>query len=306
MEMEGVSDMSSLKKFRISRFRSPEAKREFLKYYAMAMKFLPSPKEVIDIETSFGLARVYHFGEEKNKEKTPLVLLHGHYASSYMWFLNIPEFMKHRPVYAIDMIGEPSRSVQTRAFRKPKDQAFWLEEAMRKMKLQKVHLLGASMGGWAAANFVRYYPKRIASLILLDPVFVFTSITLETVKQFLLFQWNKDKMLSFLLNREIDLKGDPMTRMVTTSMENFLIRTPIPRRISKRDLSRIDCPVLAIMAGESLLHDSEKAVKTGRKYVSDIEIENWKGASHALNFEKDRLVNERVIRFLEKLEEREK
>lgn len=223
-----------------------------------------------------------------------------------MWFLNIPEFMKHRPVYAIDMIGEPSRSVQTRAFRKPKDQAFWLEEAMRKMKLQKVHLLGASMGGWAAANFVRYYPKRIASLILLDPVFVFTSITLETVKQFLLFQWNKKKMLSFLLNREIDLKGDPMTRIVTTSMENFIYRTTIQRKIRNQDLKKIHCPVFAIMAGESLLHDSEKAVKTGRKYISDIEIENWKGASHALNFEKDRLVNECVIRFLEKLEEREK
>jgi pimeloyl-ACP methyl ester carboxylesterase len=126
------------------------------------------------------------------------------------------------------------------------------------------------------------------------------------VKQFLLFQWNKDKMLSFLLNREIDLKGDPMTRIVTTSMENFLFRTPIPRRISKRDLSRIDCPVLAIMAGESLLHDAEKAVKVGRAQVRNIEIESWEGASHALNFEKDRLVNDRVIRFMEKLEERGK
>jgi len=298
--------MKRRRKFGLSRFRSPEAKKEFLKYYAMAMKYLPSPKEVIDIETSFGLARVYHFGEEKNKDKTPLVLLHGHYASSYMWFLNIPEFMKDRPVYAFDIIGESSRSIQTRPFVKTRDQAVWLEESLEKLGLKKIHLLGASMGGWAAANYVRHYPKRVCSLMLLDPVFVFSSITLETVKQFLLFQWNKDKMLSFLLNREIDLKGDPMTRIVTTSMENFLFRTPIPRRISKRDLNRIDCPVLAIMAGESLLHDAEKAVEVGRAQVRNIEIESWEGASHALNFEKDRLVNDRVIRFMEKLEESER
>jgi pimeloyl-ACP methyl ester carboxylesterase len=296
-------EMIRLRKLGISRFRSPEAKKEFLKYYDVAIKFLPRPKEVIDINTSFVRARVYRFGEEENEGKTPLVLIHGHYASSYMWFLNIPAFMKDRTVYAFDMIGEPSRSVQTRPFIKSKDQAFWLEEALEKLKLQKFHLLGASMGGWAATNYVRYYPKRVASLMLLDPVFVFTSITLETVKQFLVFQWNKEKMLSFLLNQDLDIDEVFMGKIVTTSMENFIFRTTVQRKIKKADLKKIRCPVLAIMAGESMLHNSEKAVKVGRETVRNIEIENWKGASHALNFEKDKLVNDRVLRFLQKLEE---
>ena len=295
--------MIRLRNFGISRFRSPEAKREFLKYYDIAIKFLPRPKEVIDIDTSFGRARVYHFGEEENEGKTPLVLIHGHYASSYMWFLNIPSFMKKRPVYAFDMIGEPSRSFQTKPFIKSKDQAFWLEEALGKLRLEKIHLLGASMGGWAATNYVRHYPKRVASLILLDPVFVFTSITLETVRQFLIFQVNKEKMLSFLLNQELDIDDVFMGKIVTTSMENFIFRTTIQKKIKNADLKKIRCPVLAIMAGESMLHDSDKAVKVGRETIQNIEIENWKGASHALNFEKDKLVNDRVNRFSEKIEE---
>ena len=284
----------------ISRFKDQKAEKEFVRAYKDVFASFPRPTTIYDVKTSFGTVRVYYYVNELSKMNVPLLLLHGRYTSSLMWKENLPAFMEKYPVYMIDIIGEPGLSVQTRPFVKSLDQAVWLEEMLVKLNLEKISLIGASMGGWAAVNYIRYFPGRVKSLTLLDPVFVFTPISLTTVRQFLLFPLTKEKMLPFLLNEKKVPLVDAMGRTVKIGMWKFLYRSPIPFRIKIRELKEIRCPVLTIMAGRSPLHDSEKAVALGRKVVRRIEIENWKHASHALTFELSDAVNRRILAFLEK------
>lgn len=67
----------------------------------------------------------------------------------------------------------------------------------------------------------------------------------------------------------------------------------------KEDLKNINVPVLALMAEKSTMHNSGKAVETGKKYVKDIDIVNWKNASHAINGEFSNEVNARILNFIE-------
>lgn len=284
----------------LSRFKDEKARKDFVKAYREVFASFPEPRTVYDVKTSFGIVRVYYYENERTRMKVPLLLLHGRYTSSLMWKDNLPALIRKYPVYMIDIIGEPGLSIQTRPFVRSWDQAVWLEEMLVKLKLEKISLVGASMGGWAAVNYLRYFKGRVKNLILLDPVFVFSPISPRTVWQFLLFQLTREKMLPFLLNEKKVPLVDAMGKTVKIGMWKFLYRSPIPFRIKIRELKEIRCPVLTIMAGRSSLHDSEKAVFFGKGVVRNIEIENWKHASHALTFELSDTVNRRMLSFLEK------
>lgn len=57
-------------------------------------------------------------------------------------------------------------------------------------------------------------------------------------------------------------------------MGGYKLRLPAPTKFSNEDLQIFDMPILALMAGRSTMHNSEKAVENGQRYVKNIEIEN--------------------------------
>ncbi|CAL4076318.1 unnamed protein product [Meganyctiphanes norvegica] len=102
---------------------------------------------------------------------TPLVMLHGFAAGVGLWILNLDDLAKHRPVYAIDILGFGSSS-------RPKFSSDPIEaerellnsiEAWRKaVGLEKFILMGHSFGGFLAASYAIKYPERISHLVLAD------------------------------------------------------------------------------------------------------------------------------------------
>ena len=66
-------------------------------------------------------------------------------------------------------MGDAGMSVQTRRIRDAADQA------LARMGKPTVHLVGHSFGGWLVANYAVRHPERVASLLLLEPVFLRTS-----------------------------------------------------------------------------------------------------------------------------------
>ena len=63
----------------------------------------------------------------------------------------------------------------------PEDEAQWLDETLAGLGLERVHLMGVSIGGWTAVNYAARRPGRAASLVLLDPVLTFARITVKAV-----------------------------------------------------------------------------------------------------------------------------
>lgn len=290
---------------KLSHFRTEAGKKEFLAAYHEAMALLPPPTETKDITTDFGSVRVYAFVKQENGHKDPIVLLPGRSASTPMWEPNIQGLLEERPVYSIDALGEPGLSVQTAEIKGSRDQALWLHQVLSALPLKKAHLMSVSFGGWAAMNLVRAYPEAVASLSLLDPVFVFVPISAKVL--FLSLPATipivpkpiREKMLGYISGGIQANERIPVAKLIAISMKQFAIKLPPPDQFSQHDLRTIHIPVLALMAEKSAMHDARKAVENGKKWMSTLDIELWPNASHAINGEYPREINKRVLSFIE-------
>lgn len=109
---------------------------------------------------------------EAQKKRLPLVLLHGMGAGVGIWVQNIDALSKDRQLIACDMLGFGRSS---RPDFPPGVQGVEsayvdsIEEWRSEVGVDKMILLGHSLGGYLATAYTLKYPERVSHLILADP-----------------------------------------------------------------------------------------------------------------------------------------
>jgi pimeloyl-ACP methyl ester carboxylesterase len=68
------------------------------------------------------------------------------------------------------------------------------------------------------------------------------------------------------------------------SLRRISAPQPLPTRFTAGQLRALDIPVLALIAGRSVIH-AQRAVATARKLLPRAQVELWPDASHAINGE---------------------
>jgi pimeloyl-ACP methyl ester carboxylesterase len=288
----------------VGHFRTKEGRRAYAASYAAAMEQLPTPTRSMDLETDFGTVRVYEFSSARTRGSVPVVLLPGRTSGAPMWEANLPDLAAERTVYALDALGDAGMSVQTRRISDSADQAAWLDQVLARMGRPKVHLMGHSFGGWAVANYAARHPGRVASLALLEPVFVFVGLRWQVyVKSipasvpFLPRSW-QDAMLSDFGGADAIDPDDPVARMISDATEHYAAKLPLPQRLSKEQLRSLPIPVYVAMAADSSMHDSAAATRVARDNVRDLRIGTWPGATHSLPMEFPERLNRELLDFV--------
>lgn len=148
-----------------SNWRSPEVEAKFRladeARWASVTENLP---DAIDVPTSFGSTRVYHWPGTG----PDIVFLHGMADTSFRW-VAYAEALADYNVYAVDTMGEPGRSVPSVAFESADEYGVWLTETIEGLGLHAPHLVGHSMGGYLALSSV-VQGGPAGSVVLFDPV----------------------------------------------------------------------------------------------------------------------------------------
>jgi pimeloyl-ACP methyl ester carboxylesterase len=243
-------------------FGSPQARAEYDRAYDAGLQTLPDPAETHDVPTKFGSVRVYRFGPAEGE---PMVLLRGRAGTAVMWRPNIEAFAEGHPVYAVDLLGEPGRSAQTAPIRDGADQAAWLDAVLTALGLTGAHLVGVFFGGWLACNLAIRSPARLASCSLLDPaatlagfpvpLLLRTTLTLLPV----ISRWARPAFLSWISGGVKVPEDDPVAEVINAGIRDFGITLPTPRPFTGEQLRSIQVPMLAIIAGRSVIHDPRAA-----------------------------------------------
>ncbi|MGE2735423.1 alpha/beta fold hydrolase [Mycolicibacterium vaccae] len=273
----------------------------YLAAYRAGMAELPPFDSEVDVITSFGRVHVYRFAA--HHDSTPVVLLHGRNAATPMWRANLPGLMARRSVYSVDLLGEAGRSVQTRPITDAHEQACWLEETMAGLGLARAHVMGVSIGGWTAANHAARFPGRVASLVLLEPVFTFAPIPARTLalSALLVLPRIPDRARRWFLSwlsGGVDLDDAlPEARLIDAAMTDFVLRLPAPTMVTDEQLRSLTMPVLAFLGGRSVMLDAQKAARRARNLLPHSQIEVYPEASHAINGENAAAIERRVLQF---------
>jgi pimeloyl-ACP methyl ester carboxylesterase len=132
--------------------------------------FMPAPmasaKELV-LESGFvesGGERIYY---ETVGTGDAVVLSHGLGGNHAIWYQQVTVFAEHFQVITWDQRGF-GRSTDTRKESGPPAAVEDLKALLDHLKIDRAHLVGQSMGGWAVTGFALKYPDRVRSLVLAD------------------------------------------------------------------------------------------------------------------------------------------
>ncbi|WP_235912133.1 alpha/beta fold hydrolase [Ruania zhangjianzhongii] len=273
----------------VGHWDSAEGQDRYLAAYAEAFEDLPEPDQTQDLRTDYGFVRVYRF-EGTGDAEAPMVLLPGTASGAPVMADNLPSLLEIGDVYLIDLLGEPGRSVQERPITSSAEQADWLDQALAQLDEDTVHVVGLSIGGWTGVNLALHAPGRVETLTLMDPVNVFDDMPLETIVRSIpaAFPWLpkswRDGFNSYTAGGA-PVEEVPVAEMIEAGMQHYRMKLPQPERISPDQLSTLDIPVLALIAGESVMHDPPTATETAEQALTDGTVRVYPEASHAINGE---------------------
>ncbi|UJR27999.1 hypothetical protein I4U23_009257 [Adineta vaga] len=182
-----------------------------------------------------------------DKNRSPLVLLHGFGAGIGFWLLNIDALAEqHEHVYAIDLIG-CGRSSRPRFRAKTTEEAeqFFVDALERwriQLNLNKMILLGHSFGAYIGSCYAMAFPSRVSHLILASPVGVpkepaqaeapgrhRTSLAWRLLRDLILFLWNRGYTPLSVVRMIGPVGPKPVTSYVT---KRFLIGPAVEEETS--------------------------------------------------------------------------
>jgi pimeloyl-ACP methyl ester carboxylesterase len=287
-----------------SAFKTPEGEAVFLAAYDAEMKLWPVSYEEIDIPTQFGMTHVIASGP---KDAPPLALLHGYWATSTMWAPNIADFSKDYRVYALDVMGQPSKSIPTEPVRNADDYAVWLAETLDGLHLDRICLVGQSYGAWLALNFAMAAPDRVQKLVLLSPGGGFVPMTRQFSLRGIVMVWFPTRVVVNWFFRWLGITG-PDARSVPEltylGLKHF--RVPIetlrvtPVMFPDDRLRAMRVPTLLLIGDHEVICDPATALARARRLFSDVQGELVPGCRHDMCFSQYRIVDTRVLDFLKK------
>lgn len=273
----------------VGHWDSAEGQDRYLAAYAEAFEALPEPAQTQDVRTDYGFVRVYRF-EGSGDAETPMVLLPGTASGAPVMADNLPSLLEIGDVYLMDLLGEPGRSVQERPITSAAEQADWLDQTLAALQENTFHLMGLSIGGWTATNLALHAPERVETLTVIDPVQVFDDMPLETIVRSIpaAFSWLpkswRDSFNSYTAGGA-PVEDVPVADMIEAGMQHYRMKLPQPEPVSPDQLSSLDMPVLAFIAGQSVMHDPQVAAETAQQALADGTVHVYPEASHAINGE---------------------
>jgi pimeloyl-ACP methyl ester carboxylesterase len=235
---------------------------------------------------------VYRNSEHLGSDKPSILMLHGYSAEKTVWLRFARHLTDSYNIIIPDMAGHGKTGFSPDWDYTGPAQAARLLALLDRLQIQRVHVIGNSMGGFIAAHFARLYPERTLTATLVDPAGV-ASPEPSVMDQMLAKGENP-----FQVSSDADFKRFyGMTMAQPPFVPDFVKAGVSARYQSRREelkrifedfhgkdrldtyLSAISVPVLIMWGGkDELIHVSSAQV--WQKGLSNSEVKIWPEIGH--------------------------
>ena len=262
-------------------FRTPEGKQEIIQRYEQILTLWPAPYKHITVPTSYGDTFVISSGAQ---DGDAVLLLHGSTTNAAMWLADAAVLGKTHRVYAVDIIGEPGRSAESRPAMTGTTYAQWLIEVMDGLGLSTAAFGGNSLGGWMALCLATHAPERVSALMLLAPAGlapVRTSFFFRAAWHGMHGEKGADRLTHLLF---ADVQMPPEATAFAKLLQRYYIPRPLQKMLPYSDaqLSRLSMPVLFFGGGKDPLINIPRSVKRLARLAPQADIRILPDKAHTL------------------------
>lgn len=273
-------------------YKSNEGKALIINQYENLIKKWPVQNEIINVNTTFGKTFIIASGKKENK---PIVLLHGSSTNSAMWMGDIEKYSKNHRVYTVDILGEPGKSDENRPDLKGDYYGKWIDEVLDALNIEKIILIGNSLGGWMSLKYAVYKPEKVEKLILLATSGITPaklSFLFKTMLFMLLGQKGIDKLNKIVYGKE-DIPEQAL-KFGNLIMNHYNPRMGSLPEFTDYELNKLIMPTLYIGGENDALLPSKKIANRITRMLPKSKTMVLKNTGHVLIN-----VVDNVISFLE-------
>ncbi|WP_339193308.1 alpha/beta hydrolase [Aeribacillus sp. FSL W8-0870] len=257
-----------------------------------------------------------HYHEDGKGE--PLLLIHGSgpgVSAWANWRLVFPLLSQHFHLYAPDVVGFGYTE-------RPKDIQYsvnvWVEHMINfveTMNLEKVSIIGNSMGGALALHIANRRPDLVKKLILMGSAGIEFPITeeLDAVWGYTPSIENMKKIIGIMSNDPSMGENDNLVKMRYEAsiqegfQESYSAMFPPPRQkhvnalaLTEEQLRAIEIPVLLVHGREDRVIPLDKTSWKLSQIVPDAQLHVFPNCGHWVQIEKTEFFAGQVIEFLNK------
>ncbi|WP_063740032.1 alpha/beta fold hydrolase [Amycolatopsis jejuensis] len=234
-----------------------------------------------------------------------VVFCHGAAGSHASWFQQVPHFARRYRVLAWDQRGFGNSTNRT-ASASPGTAVADLAHLLEVLDVRRAHLVGQSLGGWAALGCALQYPDRVASVVLSNSIGGLFNRALEDAFDRFLAQRNdttthlgkhpalaptfagENPAQAFLYQQLAGLGPRPPSDAVTQIRETYL---------DLDEVARANLPILLLL-GEFDQIFPVPAVQAVAAELPRARVEVIREAGHSAYFERPAEFNAALERFL--------
>lgn len=264
-------------------FQSEEAKRELEEWYQVFLKKIVAPTESLTVQTRYGENHILKVGDQT---KPALLCLHSMLTSSTHLASELQLLLEHYYIIAPDLPGQSVRGLETRYSYKDNSLANWLLEIMDVLELEKVDLLGISLGGFAALQFTNIHPYKVKNLILIVPAGIVNGSVWKGIKEMawpaIQYRLNPTKKrLKKFVDPLLTNWDDDWGTYIGKSLTLFKTDMRTPPLVSDKDLAQWDIPTIVFAAENDISFPGKPMIQKIKANNSEIRTELMTDSKHS-------------------------
>ena len=242
----------------------------------------------------------------KKEQQTPIVFVHGVGLTHEIWQPQL-EFFKNHSTLSYDILGHGKSSLEKENI-SFYDFSNQLIDLMDEIKINKVHLIGFSIGSLIARNFATRFNDRLQSLILLGSIYKRSDEQQKIVNQRFeqakkelklsrqaLKRWFSDKYLE----NNPDIYEKISNILSSNNMQNFLkVYELFVNHKNEEDFIKIKVNTL-VMTGEHDIGSTVEMSKELDNILQNSQLKIIKDGKHLCGIECADEVNSVIKKFVE-------